>query len=70
MRKILCSICLALSLFVLGSGSLFGQSQFGYGFRAGLSFSTFSGDLETDQSGNELESYGLATGFHIGVNVA
>lgn len=70
MHKLLCSICLVFSLFVFGTVSLSGQSQFGYGFRAGLSFSTFSGELETGQSGNELESYGLATGFHIGVNVA
>lgn len=70
MHKLLSTICLIMGLITLGTVSLSGQSQFGYGFRAGLSFSTFSGDLETDQSGNELESYGLATGFHIGVNVA
>ena len=59
-----------MSLVAVGLVSVSAQGQLGYGFRAGLSFSTFSGDLEADQSGNDLESYGLATGFHIGVNVA
>lgn len=70
MNKMKCIICLVMSLVALGLVPVSAQSQLGFGFRAGLSFSSYSGDLETDNAGNELESYGAATGFHIGVNVA
>ncbi|MDX1406980.1 MAG: outer membrane beta-barrel protein [Saprospiraceae bacterium] len=38
-----------------------------YGFRAGLSYSKFLGDLEMDANGNAVEDYRFASGFHIGI---
>ena len=39
--------------------------EFSYGFKAGLNFSTFSGDLESDETG-EVEEFANTTGFHVG----
>ena len=40
-----------------------------YGFRAGLSYSKFLGDVEMDANGNALEEFSFASGFHIGIAV-
>lgn len=40
--------------------------DFSYGFKAGLNFSTFSGDIETNTSGEEIETFKLSRGFHFG----
>lgn len=59
------SVFLCLCLFSLGL-----SAQFSGGFKAGLNFSTFSGDLETDADGNELEEFENTTGFHVGATFA
>lgn len=55
---------------ILFVGLLFVQGlvaqDFSYGFKAGLNFSTFSGDLEQNSSGEELETFKLSRGFHFG----
>ena len=43
---------------------------FSGGFRAGLNFLTFSGDMEMDELGNDLESFETTTGFHVGATFA
>lgn len=45
------------------------HAQFGYGFRAGLSYSKLLGERELDNAGNALDSYRFASGFHIGVSL-
>ena len=70
MRKIRCIICFIVSLSLLSLINVSAQSELGYGFRAGLSFSHLKGELEQDNSGNSLEEYTNATGFHIGINLA
>ena len=42
------------------------EKQFGFGFRAGLSFSKFDGPSEMDPDGKSLESWSSDKGFHIG----
>ena len=39
------------------------------GFRAGLSYSKFVGDLDMSIDGEELEKYSMTSGFHIGVSL-
>lgn len=39
--------------------------EWGYGFKAGLNFSTIVGDTES-AGGSSVESYGSRTGFHVG----
>lgn len=56
---------LILSLLLLGWSVALSQS-FSGGFKAGLNFSTLSGDAETDNSNEKVEDYGFNTGFHIG----
>ena len=54
-------------LVLLASGAAaYGQQVFSGGFRAGMTFSTISGPSETGNDGENLESYGLASGFHVG----
>lgn len=66
-------ILITSGIFILGmiiTNSLSAQAGFGYGFRAGLSFSKFNGPLETGPDGAELESYDFGSGFHIGVSTS
>lgn len=61
-----------VTLIALVLGVLLCQSataQWTYGFRAGLSYSKFLGDLESDASGQVAEDYRFASGFHIGLAV-
>lgn len=51
------SLCLALPLLA---------QDFGYGFKAGLSFNTMNGPLEEDASGNAVEEITGNRGFHVG----
>lgn len=37
-----------------------------YGFKAGLNFSKFDGDLEKDDAGATVEEFNRITGFHVG----
>ncbi len=53
-----------LSFILLSYGSLAAQDM-GYGFKAGLNFSTFQGPSEQDAAGMDLENSRLITGFHI-----
>jgi len=45
------------------------NSQIGFGFRAGLSYSKFDGPSETGPNGEALESWSNDKGFHIGGGV-
>ena len=54
----------ALSLFALSNMN---AQELSYGFKAGLNFSTFQGDLEVDENGLTPESYDYSSGFHIGI---
>jgi hypothetical protein len=60
MRRILLPITFAL----LGLLPLQAQKLSG-GFRAGLNFASFSGPLEMDDNGTELEEYAFKSGFHL-----
>ncbi len=41
--------------------------EFSYGFKAGLNSNHFQADSETDDQGNELETFTNNVGFHVGV---
>lgn len=56
-------------LFCLAILPLLAQ-EFSGGFRAGLNFITFDGDMEMDASGMSLESFNRTTGFHVGATFA
>ncbi len=58
----LCFCSLALVAFTQ-------NSHLGFGFRAGLSYSKFDGPSDVDPNGNNLESFKMNGGFHIGVMV-
>lgn len=60
-------VIVLISFLIFCSMGLSAQGSLGYGFRAGLSYSKFKGDLEMDDQGNVLEEYNNANGFHIGV---
>jgi hypothetical protein len=60
--KTLATIC---ALFICTALS----AQLTYGFRAGLSYSKLLGDQEMDDSGNALDEYRFASGFHIGFSM-
>ncbi len=54
-------------LFILfGVSSFLSAQEMGYGFKAGLNFSTFQSPTEEDDNGNMLEENQLISGFHIG----
>ncbi len=53
-----------LAFFTLGHSI---QAQIKYGFKTGLNFARFQGPSEVDDQGNNLESWGNSTGFHIGM---
>ncbi|MEM9850321.1 MAG: outer membrane beta-barrel protein [Bacteroidota bacterium] len=55
-----------LVLLTIGCVQLQAQGELGFGFKAGLNFSTMDGALETDAQGNELESVEYSTGFSVG----
>lgn len=55
-------------LLLLATGSLAAQG-FSGGFKAGLNFSTFEGELEMNGDMN-LESFKRTTGFHVGATFA
>lgn len=59
MKNLLLVICI---LFV----TQLSAQKFGYGFKAGLSFSTILGPLEQDDQGKNLETHKYNSGFHIG----
>ncbi len=40
--------------------------DYAYGFKAGLNFNRIRGDAETDDAGNEIESFSGNSGFHVG----
>lgn len=63
MKRVLTFMLGGLFLFV--GPSLQAQSDFTYGFKAGLNFSTFSGPLEEDGSGMAVEEFDQTTGFHV-----
>jgi Outer membrane protein beta-barrel domain len=54
-----------LLLFCIAALSAHAQ-QFRYGFKTGLNFARFKGDVETDAAGKGLETWENVTGFHIG----
>jgi outer membrane protein with beta-barrel domain len=54
-------------LFLITSASY--AQKLSYGFRAGLSYSKFLGPFEVNAAGEALETYSLASGFHIGFAV-
>jgi len=54
-----------IAVLLLVTSASYGQ-ELSYGFRAGLSYSQFSGPSELSAAGEALESYALASGFHIG----
>lgn len=49
---------------LLTFGSLHAQ-EFSYGFKAGLNFSSFSGPLEKDATGMEVEELEFESGFQV-----
>lgn len=53
-------------LLFFGSASLSAQ-ELSFGFKAGLNFSTFSGPLQEDAMGDEIEDYQMNNGFHLGI---
>lgn len=57
-----------LFAFFLALSANISAQDFGYGFKAGLNFNSFSGDGETDDAGNTVEEYTGNTGFHLGVS--
>jgi hypothetical protein len=61
---------LIVSIVLILANVLNAQSDFfGYGFKAGMSLSKFDGPSEIDFFGNELETYKLSSGFHIGMTL-
>jgi hypothetical protein len=54
---------LLLPLFSLTTAQ---AQEFSGGFRAGLNFVTFNGELETAPDGSEFEEFGNSTNFHVG----
>lgn len=52
---------------ILFTFNLHAQSEIGYGFRAGMSFSKIDGPSELGPNGEELEKNKMAAGFHIGM---
>ncbi len=61
------TVLVILTLLLFG-GSTLAQEVSG-GFKVGLNFSKFDGDIATDAQGNELETNNYATGFHVGAIV-
>lgn len=57
---------ISILLISLFSFATLGAQDFSFGFKAGLSFSTLGGDLETTSSGEDLEIFKLTRGFHFG----
>ena len=57
---------LSILLISLFSFATLSAQDFSFGFKAGLSFSTLSGDLETTSNGEDLETFKLTRGFHFG----
>ncbi len=55
------------ALLLIASASY--AQKLSYGFRAGLSYSKFSGPSEVNAAGDELESWSFTSGFHIGFAV-
>jgi hypothetical protein len=44
--------------------------DFSFGFKAGMSFNTFKGDAEQDDTGASVEDFTSNTGFHVGATVS
>jgi hypothetical protein len=55
-----------LFLFLLLFPAAIGHTQLSGGFVAGMNFSRFSGPLEMDGRGRDLEEFKFKTGFHVG----
>ena len=53
-------------LFFLFAMTLVNAQEIGYGFKAGLNFSSIQGESEMDDAGMDLESFKNNTGFQIG----
>jgi opacity protein-like surface antigen len=58
---------IATTFLLLAFCLLAGAQELSYGFKAGLNFSTLSGDLEQDDAGATVEEFNRATSFHVGV---
>jgi len=54
----------------IGTNAFSQNDNFGFGFRAGASFSKLDGPSELGPNGEELEEYSTARGFHIGAAVS
>ena len=59
-----------IALFLLVLGSFSANAQLKYGFKTGLNFSQIKGDSETNDAGENLETWKNTTGFHIGMTFA
>ncbi len=59
-----------LLVFLLGSALYAGAQDLKFGVRAGMNMNTLRGDMETDDNGNEVESYEWTSGFHVGFTVS
>ncbi len=58
------TMILGAMLLLFGQG-LLAQSDFTYGFKAGLNFSSLTGPLEEDGAGMVVEEFDQTTGFHV-----
>ncbi len=54
----------------IGANAFSQNDNFGFGFRAGASFSRLDGPSELGPNGEELEEYSMARGFHLGAAVS
>lgn len=57
---------LLILVFLAAVSTSYGQQVFSGGFRAGLTFSRFSGPSETGDDGQNLEEFKFSSGFHVG----
>ncbi len=53
-------------ILLISSLGLQAQDRLSYGIKAGLNFSTITGEKESDTQGLVLEKGGFVTGFHVG----
>ena len=58
---------IAFLILLLGASLTAGAQGLSYGFKAGLNFSNFSGELEQDDAGAEVEEFRRITSFHVGL---
>jgi len=60
---------LFLLVFILGTALTAQAQDLKFGVRAGMNMNTLQGPMETDDNGNEVESYDWTSGFHVGFTV-